>query len=419
MNRRLRKLRKLEQVQRRELLEESGGVETGLFAEMLDSGQLCELADLMVENAVGFVGVPLGIAAGFMIDNQPVAVPLATEEPSVVAAADYAATLAGSGSGFITGGAEPVMSGQIYLQNCRANAEEAVSRRQREIRQLLQEQFTSLYNRGGGFRGIDVKYLPQTGLLRIQLHINVCDAMGANIVNTVAEKSAPLLEEITGGRALLKILSNSGGYRTARAYFSLPVARLGSGQLSGEEVADRIVLAAKLADEDPARAVTHNKGIMNGVSALALATGNDTRGLEAAVHSWAARDGRYRSLSSFERLKDRLEGTLELPVPLGTVGGAVGLHPAGKVALQILGNPDAQRLGRIAAAVGLAQNLAALRALVSEGIQQGHMKLHARRTAWLAGARGEEIAAVARRIWSEGRIHLADARQVLHGLRGE
>lgn len=418
MDRKLRRLRKLEQEERRRLLESSCGVDAEAFRSMLDSAELCRLADLMVENSIGFIGIPLGIAAGFMIDNRPVAVPMATEEPSVIAAADYAAALAGSGTGFITGGGDPVMTGQVYLEGCSADAPAAVSSRQEEIRNLLREKLASLYARGGGFRGMDVKQLPETGLLRVQLHLHVCDAMGANIINTAAEYAAPLLEAITGGRALMRILSNSGAYRLARAYFSLPVSRLGSGSLSGTEAADRIVLAARLADEDPARAVTHNKGIMNGVTALALATGNDTRGLEAAVHSWAARDGRYRALSRFERLNDRLEGHLEIPVPLGTVGGAVGLHPASRVALRLLGNPDGPRLGRIAAAVGLAQNLAALRALVAEGIQQGHMKLHARRTAWLAGARDEEVGRVAEQIWTDGKIHLEYARQVLTELRG-
>ena len=265
--------------------------------------------------------------------------------------------------------------------------------------------------------------LPQTGLVRVDLRIDVRDAMGANILNTAAEHARPLLEQASGGRALMCILGNAAEERRAGARFALPLealppqARPGGGVFSRRELARRIAAAGELAREDPQRAVTHNKGIMNGITSLALATMNDARAVEAAAHAWAARDGRYRSLSAYRFDGERLEGELELPLPFAAVGGAVGFHPASRLALKVLGRPDARRLARIAAAVGLAQNFAALLALVGGGIQRGHMRYHAVRLAYQAGARGPEIRRLAERLAERGVYSRSDAARELQRLR--
>jgi hydroxymethylglutaryl-CoA reductase len=262
--------------------------------------------------------------------------------------------------------------------------------------------------------------------VRVDLRIDVRDAMGANILNSAAEHLRPYLEQLCGGRALMCILGNAAEERRAGARFALPLEALpqaagpqGGMAPSCKELARRIVSAGELAREDPQRAVTHNKGIMNGITSLALATMNDTRAVEAAAHAWAARDGRYRSLSSYRCDGRTLEGELELPLPLATVGGAVGFHPASRLALKVLGRPDARRLARIAAALGLAQNLAALLALVSGGIQRGHMRYHAARLAYQAGARGGEVRLVAERLAARRAFNREEAAAELRRLRGE
>jgi hydroxymethylglutaryl-CoA reductase len=249
----------------------------------------------------------------------------------------------------------------------------------------------------------------------VEVHVDVRDAQGANRLNGLAEELRRPLERMTGGVVVMGILSNAARNRLAGARFSVPVSALRTGErsITGEETARRIALAACIAAEDESRAVTHNKGIMNGITALALATGNDTRAIEAGAHAYAARGDGYAPLSSFRVEDDRLHGELELPLALATVGGAVGFHPVSRLALRILGEPDSPRLGRIAAAVGLAQNFAALQALVSEGIQRGHMRLHAARLAFQAGARGQTIRQVARRMADAGSYDLATARRLV------
>lgn len=380
---------------------------------------LAELADLMVEGAVGSLPLPLGLASGFRIDGEELAVPMAVEEPSVIAAASFAARMVRRGGGFTTWATEPVMRAQVFLEKAPAGAEARVAEREPAIRSRLSVLQASLEARGGGFRGLAIDRLPATGLLRVELAIDVRDALGANLLNTAAEHLRPLLEEATGGRVLMAILSNAAEDRRAGARFALPLEHLtpagGAACLDRADVARRVVLAGELAREDPSRAVTHNKGIMNGISSLALATMNDARAVEAAAHAWAARDGRYRGLSSYAFDGVRLEGSLELPLPLAAVGGAVGFHPASRFALEVLGRPDGRKLARIAAALGLAQNLAAVLALVTGGIQRGHMKFHAARVAYLAGARGPEVRQVAARL---GQVCTAgEARRVLAELR--
>lgn len=346
------------------------------------------VADAMVESAVGYLPLPLGIAPGFLIDGRVYDIPMAIEEPSVIAAASFAARLARDCGGFTTWATEPVMRAHVYLEGVEHGREREIERTEPAIKADLDSFLESMRRRGGGYRGLEVTRSSATDLVRVELRIDVRDAMGANVLDGAAERLARGLEEATGGRRLMCILTNDAGERRAGARFEIPASRLSRASFSGEEVARRIELASLVAQDDPQRAVTGNKGVMNGIVALALATGNDTRAIEAGAHFWAARDGRYRGLSSFARVGDRLTGSIELPLAFGTVGGSVGAHPATALALRMLRDPDGPELARIAAALGLAQGFAAIFALVTEGIQAGHMKLHARKSE--AGARKSE-----------------------------
>ncbi|HAE20806.1 MAG TPA: hydroxymethylglutaryl-CoA reductase, degradative [Spirochaetaceae bacterium] len=380
-----------------------------------------ELADILVESAVGALTLPLGIASGFLIDGRLLDLPLAVEEPSVIAAAGYAAHIIAGGGGFTTEADEAVMDAYVYLENVSADGERSLSSppAASAIRARLSAIQGSLEKRGGGLKELSVHRLPDTGLVALELSIDVRDAMGANILNTAAEAVRPLAEELSGGASLMCILSNASPKRLARARFSLPLERLAPYCRSYEpgEAARRIELACRLANEDPRRAVTQNKGIMNGIASLAQATLNDTRAVEAAAHAWAARSGHIRSLSHYALREGSLEGSIELPLALGSVGGSVDLHPGAKAALRLLGNPDSRRLARIAAALGLAQNFAALLALVTGGIQQGHMKLHAARLAYKAGARGEDTRKAAELIALKGSYSVDAAREALASLK--
>jgi hydroxymethylglutaryl-CoA reductase len=427
---------RLELEERRRLLEAQAPAEE--WAAVSATAELTALADIMVEGAFGSLPMPLGLAAGFLVDGEELAVPMAVEEPSVIAAASFAARQIRRGGGFATWATEPVMRAQVFLEKVPAGGELRVAPREAELRERLDALQASLRARGGGYRGLEVARLPETGLVRVDVLIDVRDAMGANILDTAAEHLRPLLEKLTGGKVLMGILSNAARERRAGARFALPVELLSIGrgpigntvaaaenapaedapaETAPAAAARRIVLAAELAREDPSRGVTHNKGIMNGISALALATMNDTRAIEAAAHAWAARDGQYRGLSRYSCDGKTLEGSLELPLPFAAVGGAVGFHPASRLALAVLGNPDGPRLARIAAALGLAQNFAALLALVTGGIQRGHMKHHAARLAYQAGARGAEVRGVAERLAAGERYTLEEAGRALAELR--
>jgi len=367
-------------------------------------GDMLDLAEVMVEQAVGYIGIPLGIAGPILIDGREVLIPMATEEPSVIAAASFAGNLVSRHGGITTRASDPVMVAQIFLEdigNLGAAGVDAVLKSREIIRERLKPILVSMEKRGGGWRNMDARWIAPSRTLAVNLRIDVRDAMGANLLNSAAEEVGPLLEEITGGRVLMAILSNRSWDRTASARLSIPVEELGRNGFDGAETARRIVRAAKVAREDPDRAVTHNKGIMNGISALALATGNDTRAIEAAAHAYAGRYGPYHGLSEYWMDNGMIHGSIEMPLPFAVTGGAVGFHPVTRWSLQQLGNPDAPGLSRIAAALGLAQNLAALRALVSEGIQSGHMALHARRLAFDAGARRDDIPAFTAVIRSE------------------
>jgi len=380
-------------------------------------------ADQMVENVVGLHGLPLGIAANFIVNGREILVPMAIEEPSVVAGASFAAKLTRAGGGFQAAVTAPEMIGQIQVLDVadpwRARFDLLAARD--ELLALANETDPVIVGLGGGARELGGRVLEQTPagpMIVVHLIFDCQDAMGANTVNTACEALAPRIEQITGGRVGLRILSNLADRRLARARCMVPAEALAFGEFSGEEVAQGIVEAWAFAAADPYRAATHNKGIMNGVDAVVIATGNDWRAVEAGAHAYAARSGRYTSLSTWERdAGGNLTGTLEMPLSVGTVGGATRVHPTAQVALKILGVRSACELAAIIVSVGLAQNLAAVRALATEGIQRGHMRLHARQIAIAAGARGDEIKHVAERITTEGIIRPDQAKEVLDALR--
>ena len=381
-------------------------------------------ADKMIENVVGRHALPLGLGLNFIINGREVIVPMSVEEPSVVAAVSNAARIARAGGGFLTGSTDPIMVGQIQVLDVPdpREARDALQRTRADLLRRVDEIHPSLVRRGGGARDLRVRYLPDTPagpMLVVHLHLDVRDAMGANLVNTAVEGIAPEVERLTGGRVNLRILSNYTTERRAWAVVRIPVDAFSEKGARGEEVARGIVEANAFAWADPYRAATHNKGIMNGIDAVAIATGNDWRAIEAGAHAWAARDGQYRALTDWYLTGDTLVGKLELPLAVGIVGGATRVHPTARVALKILGVHRAQELAEIMVAVGLAQNLAALRALASEGIQRGHMRMHARQVAIAAGARGEEIDIVAARLAAEGNVRESRAREVLGEIRKE
>ncbi|HUI73274.1 MAG TPA: hydroxymethylglutaryl-CoA reductase, degradative [Spirochaetia bacterium] len=411
--------RKLDMGKRRDALRNTFAFSDDEWSSISCAPELLELVDVMVETAVGCVPLPLGIAQGFLIDGIEVSVPMAVEEPSVITAASYAASLVRADGGFATWASDPLMTAQVFLEAVTAHGEQALSQCEADVRQALAGPLESLSRRGGGYRALHVARLP-SGVVTVDLVIDVRDAMGANRLNTAAESVRPLLERVSGGRVVMAILSNAASQRLAGARFTIPVERLEHGLpegMSGQEAARRVAVASNIAQEDPSRAVTHNKGIMNGIASLALATMNDTRAVEAAAHLWAVRDGHYRGLSRYNTDGRTLTGEIELPVALATVGGSIDFHPAGRACKRILGNPDARHLSRIAAAVGLAQNFAAVLALVTHGIQKGHMKYHAARLAYLAGARGAEVRRLAQELSASDHMDAASAGTLLESLR--
>ncbi len=373
--------------------------------------------DVMIENVVGAMPYPLGIAVNFRVNGRDVLIPMVIEESSVVAAASNAARMMRDGEGIISIATDPVMIGQIQVLDVpdpwRARVD--IYRHREGILRVANQQSKTLTKLGGGAKDLDVRIIgSRVGtMLVVHLYVDVRDAMGANAVNTMCEAVAPIIEEITGGKVLLRILSNLADRRLVRVR-----GRVRKEVLGGEEVVDRIVAASAFAEADPYRAATHNKGILNGVIAVALATGQDHRAIEAGAHSYAARTGVYTSLSRWEKdANGDLVGTLEMPMPVGIVGGAVKVHPIARIALKIMGVSTAKELAEIMGAVGLAQNLAAIRALATEGIQRGHMKLHARNLAVMAGAEGELIDLVAEKMVREGNVRYSRAVEILEELR--
>jgi hydroxymethylglutaryl-CoA reductase len=377
------------------------------------------LADQMIENVVGVHGLPLGIALNFLVNGREVLVPMAIEEPSVVAGASFMAKLARAGGGFIASASAPEMIGQMQILDI-PDMQTARDKLLEHKDALLEEASQTdplLLSLGGGARDLELRIIKDSQIGQfavLHLIVDVRDAMGANAVNTALEKLAPKVEAITGGRVLLKILSNLANRRLARASCTIPLEQLGFGEYSGEEVRDGIIAAWAFAAVDPYRAATHNKGIMNGVDAVVIATGNDWRAVEAGVHAYAARSGRYTSLSTWGKDENgNLRGELEMPMAVGTVGGATRVHPGAATALKLLGVRSAPELAQVIVSVGLAQNLAALRALATEGIQSGHMALHARQVAIAAGAEGELIPRLAQQLVDEKTVRIDRAKEIL------
>lgn len=383
-----------------------------------------ERADKMIENVIGTYNLPLGIATNFQINGRDYLIPMVVEEPSIVAGASYAAKLIREGGGFEASSSEPLMIGQVQIVDVAApnSARHDILSRKDDLLRVANAQSRSLAALGGGARDVEVHHHPASPMgpmLVVHLVVDVRDAMGANAINAMCEAIAPLLEQITRGRVYLRILSNLSDRRLSRARCVVPARALERDGLSGEEVIEGILWAYAFAAVDPYRATTHNKGILNGVDPVIVATGNDWRAIEAGAHAYAARSGRYSSLSTWERDEaGNLVGTLEMPMAVGIVGGATKVHPAAQTALKLLDVSSASQLGEIAVCAGLASNLAAMRALACEGINQGHMGLHARQIAMAAGAHGPHVDEVARRMVEERNIKPARAEELMAELLG-
>lgn len=382
-------------------------------------GLSAEDADHMIENVIGRFSLPLGIARYFKVNGRDVPVPMVVEEPSIVAGASFMAKLALNTGGFFASTTAPEMIGQIQI----INVPDPASARLKLLAEkdaLLEEAANIdpvLLKLGGGPRDLEVRLIPNTPrgpMVIAHLIYDVRDAMGANAVNTAVEKLASRVERITGGKVLLRILSNLADKRLARARVTVRTDDLPFDDFSGPEVRDGILDAWAFAAADPYRAATHNKGIMNGIDPVVIATGNDWRAIEAGAHAYAARNGRYTSLTTWETDSEgNLVGTLEMPMAVGTVGGATRVHPAAQACLRLMGVKSARELAEVIVSVGLAQNLAALRALATEGIQKGHMSLHARQVAIAAGAVGEQIDRLAERLVSDKKVRIDHAQAIL------
>ncbi|MCA2012273.1 hydroxymethylglutaryl-CoA reductase, degradative [Cereibacter sphaeroides] len=419
---RIENMRNMEPAERRAAVCRAAGLADSDDAILQGAGALpLTMANGMIENVVGTFELPLGVATNFVVNGKEYLVPMAVEEPSVVAAASYMAKLVAQDGGFRARADRPVMRAQIQV----LGLSDPFGAKQRifEHREALIEKANSrdkvLTGLGGGCRDLEVHIFEDTPggpMLVLHILVDVRDAMGANTVNTMAEMLAPEVEKITGGTVRLRILSNLADLRVVRARAELRPETLGTDSLDGAAVCKGIVEACALAIVDPYRAATHNKGIMNGIDPVVVATGNDWRAIEAGAHAYAARGGRYTSLTRWEMAADgRLIGSIELPMALGIVGGATRTHPAAQAALRMMKVESASELAEVTAAVGLAQNMAAIRALATEGIQRGHMTLHARNIAITAGATGAEVDRIAKGLVAAGDISVDKARALLAG----
>ncbi|MEM6986842.1 MAG: hydroxymethylglutaryl-CoA reductase, degradative [Pseudomonadota bacterium] len=401
-------------------LSQAIGMDSQSSARLAGAGVLpLATADGMIENVVGRFELPLGIATHFVVNERDYLIPMAVEEPSVVAAASHMAKIVRNNGGFRATSSPPIMRGQIQLlqlDDVRA-AEQSLLAATDDIVSLANTHDKALQALGGGCKGIEVHTFDETAvgpMVVVHLLVDVRDAMGANTVNSKAELVAPLLERITGGTARLRILSNLADKRLASASVRIDPDTLTTERFDGAAVATGIVEACAFAEVDPYRAATHNKGIMNGIDPVVLATGNDWRAIEAGAHAWASRSGRYTALTRWRVESDgHLHGHIELPMALGLVGGATRTHPAAQAALDVLRVGSANELAEVMVSVGLAQNMAALRALATEGIQRGHMALHARNIAIAAGAVGEDAVELAARLVDDGDISVDAARRLL------
>ncbi len=409
------------------LVEAAGLTSDELAAFQTLNGLADEQADHMIENAVGTFGLPLGIGLNFVVNGRDVLVPMAIEEPSVVAGASFMAKLVRTGGGFTVITSAPEMIGQMQVMEVQDLMAASMELHEHKTELLAEADVADplLKKFGGGARDLEVRIIEDSPIgpfLVVHLIYDVRDAMGANAVNTACEKLAPHIEKITGGRVHLRILSNLADRRLVKASCTVPLKELAftntdGRTFTGEQVRDGIIEAWAFAEADPYRAATHNKGIMNGVDAVVIATGNDWRAIEAGAHAYAARFGRYTSLSTWGKDEGgNLTGELEMPMAVGIVGGATKVHPAARAALKLMGVKTASDLAGTIASVGLAQNLAALRALATEGIQRGHMSLHARQVAIAAGATSDQIEKVAAKMVAEKTVRIDRAEEILKAL---
>jgi hydroxymethylglutaryl-CoA reductase len=405
---RLKEIQRCSDVTDSQILELSG--ERGLSLEQ---------ANAMIENVVGMYHLPMGIAQNFMINGREILIPMVIEEPSVVAGASFMAKLIRSGGGFKASADDPLMIGQMQLLDIPdlSKARQSIESNADELLRKASELDPVLARLGGGPRDLVVREIhdsPIGAFLVLHWLVDVRDAMGANAVNTIVERMAPDIEQLTGGRVHLRILSNLADQRLARASCTIPLEKLAFNEFTGEQVRDGILEAWALAAADPYRAATHNKGIMNGIDAVVLATANDWRAVEAGAHAYASRSGRYTSLSTWTKdSQGNLTGSLELPMAVGIIGGATKVHPGAQASLELMGVKSAKELAEIIVSVGLAQNLAALRALSTEGIQRGHMGLHARQVAMSAGARGDLVDRIAGQLVLEKKVRIDRAQEIL------
>lgn len=382
------------------------------------AGLPLEVADRMVENVIGTFELPLGIATNFTINGIDRLVPMVVEEPSVVAAASNMARIAKGSGGFQTSYTGSLMIAQMHILDVEdlEGAEQKIVAAKQDLLDQANTYDKTLIRLGGGARDIEIRRIRLRNgdeILALHLIVDVLDAMGANTVNTMTEKLTPEIEGLTGGKVLLRILSNLAAYRLAKAVVSVPVEEMASEGFSGEEVAKRMVLANEIAVADPYRAATHNKGIMNGIDPVIVATGNDWRAIEAGAHAYAAESGQYRALTEWEIVDGHLRGTLELPMAVGIVGGATKTHPTARLCLEIADIHSSSDLAQLIAAVGLAQNMGAIKALATEGIQRGHMALHARNIAVQAGASGEQIDWLTKQMVAEKEVSIDRATEIL------
>ncbi len=400
------------------IIAEWAGLDEAETAVLSHNGLTATQADTMIENVLGTFELPLGVAANFLINDKDYLIPMAVEEPSVLAAVSHAAKLIRAGGGFQTSSTEPVMIGQIQVLDVpdMAAASAAIHAHKAELMAIADGSDPIILKLGGGARDIVPRPIETAvgPMLIVHLHFDTRDAMGANAINTALERLAPRIAELTNGRTNLRILSNLADQRLATARCTIPAEKLATPDFSGTEAARRIEEANAFAIADPYRAATHNKGIMNGIDAVVIATGNDWRAIEAGAHAYAVKDGRYTALTDWHVNENGdLYGEITLPMAVGMVGGATKVHPTARVAMKILGVQSAPELAEVMAAVGLAQNLAAIKALSTVGIQKGHMRLHARQVAMAAGASNSAIQRIANQLVAEKNINVNRAKELL------
>ncbi|EGS82726.1 hydroxymethylglutaryl-CoA reductase, degradative [Staphylococcus aureus subsp. aureus 21235] len=383
-----------------------------------------EVANSLIENVIAQGALPVGLLPNIIVDDKAYVVPMMVEEPSVVAAASYGAKLVNQTGGFKTVSSERIMIGQIVFDGVddteKLSAD--IKALEKQIHKIADEAYPSIKARGGGYQRIASDTFPEQQLLSLKVFVDTKDAMGANMLNTILEAiTAFLKNEFPQSDILMSILSNHATASVVKVQGEIDVKDLARGERTGEEVAKRMERASVLAQVDIHRAATHNKGVMNGIHAVVLATGNDTRGAEASAHAYASRDGQYRGIATwrYDQKRQRLIGTIEVPMTLAIVGGGTKVLPIAKASLELLNVDSAQELGHVVAAVGLAQNFAACRALVSEGIQQGHMSLQYKSLAIVVGAKGDEIAQVAEALKQEPRANTQVAERILQDLRSQ